>query len=86
MAHFLDEKETLRMEIRKSPAIVQEYISFLESKLHQPTVISSVCSCVRKHKLYEHNLNECIICEKPIRQMAYNGRQIRAVSMALMCC
>jgi len=38
------------------------------SKLHQPTVISAVCSCVRKHRPYEHNLNECRICEKPIWQ------------------
>jgi hypothetical protein len=71
MAHFLDKKgiatETLRMEIRKSPAVVQEYISFLEGKLHKPTVSVSVCPECGCNKLQDDGLDyrSClnILCE-----------------------
>lgn len=41
------------------------------SKLHQPTVISTVCCCSindNDRKNFERNLNECRICEKQIKQ------------------
>ena len=42
-----------------------------ESKLHQPTVISTVCCCTindNDRKNFERNLNKCRVCEKQIKQ------------------
>jgi len=65
-------KDTERFAFLMPNQLDPIYVEWLElqvySKLHQPTVISTVCSCVRKHRPYEHNLNECRICEKPIWQ------------------
>ena len=41
----------------------------LISKLHQPTVISTVCDCklLGNRKQYEFNLNECRLCVKQLK-------------------
>lgn len=39
------------------------------SKLHQPMVISAVCTCgVNTRRHFETNLNQCRFCEKPLIQ------------------
>jgi len=52
-------------------SMIKDDVDRIISKLHQPTVISSVCCCGildSERQNVERNLNECIICNRTIKQ------------------
>jgi hypothetical protein len=65
----IDNKTYNKIRSSQSDAECRRYLKeHLRKQLNIPAVISSVCNCTRKNRPYEHNLNECRICEKPIWQ------------------